>query len=439
MPTPTAPTPPAGALPPANAGALPPASGGTPPPEGVAAAPARRGRTKPILFGFAIIVLLVALVAWLHYRNREDTDDAEIAAHIESIAPQVSGNVIEVDVNDNDMVQAGQVLFRLDPRDYQAALQQAQANLDAAEAAANGARTDIPITRTSSGSTLSAAQAAVLEAQAEQRLAERDRDAAEAQLGVAKADEAQAQAQSAEAATNERRYAQLVAKNEVSRQQYDDAVAQAKSLAAAAAAAGAKVTAATQQLASAAAEVQVAADRITQAEATERGASTVPQRLAISRAAAATAQARVEQARAALTQAQLNLDYCTVRAPTAGQVGDKHIDVGDHFQVGQTALDIVPLNDVWVVADFKETQLQDMHPGQRASISVDAFGLTLRGHVDSIGAATGAEFSLMPPENATGNYVKVVQRVPVKIVFDSGQDLSRLRPGLSVEATVFTK
>src|SRR6185437_10248863 len=252
-----------------------------------------------------------------------------------------------------------------------------------------------------------------------------------AEAKAAQADLAQAQASAANAAANQQRYAQLVGKQEVSQQQYDQVSTAAKTAAAAVAAAQARLAAAQQQVATANANVQVARDKVAAAAATERKAATAPQQLAQSRSQAQLAQARV-------AQAQLDLDYTVVTAPSDGQVGDKHVELGQRFSSGQTALVVVPINDVWVIANYKETQLNQMHAGQRAEVSVDAFGTSLKATVNSIGAGTGAVFSLLPPENATGNYVKVVQRVPVKLVFDAGQDLSRLRPGMSVEATVFT-
>ncbi len=412
----------------------------TTPPEsaGSTVAPSRRGRTLAV--AIVILVLIAAAIAfYLHYRNRESTDDAQIQGHVQSVAPRVAGTVIEVDVNDNQMVRAGQVLFRLDPRDYQAALQQSQANLAAARAAAASASTNIPITSVSSAGTLTAAQAMLRQAQAGATLAEKQVGVAQAQLNAAQASVNQAQANAQNAVTTEHRYAQLVGKQEVSQLQYDQAATTAKTAAAGVDAAQARADAAGQQVASAQANVQVARDKVAQAAADERKAATAPQQLSVSRSQARLAQAKVAQAEAALALAQLNLDYTTVTAPSDGQVGDKHVELGQNFAPGQTALVVVPVNDVWVVADFKETQLENMHTGQSAEIGVDAFGTTLRGQINSIGAGTGAIFSLLPPENATGNYVKVVQRVPVKITFAGGQDLTRLRPGMSVEATVFTK
>jgi membrane fusion protein (multidrug efflux system) len=408
------------------------------PPETGTAPPASHSRRSMLILVAAIVIIAGGLFVWLHYRNRISTDDAQIEGHIEPVAPRVPGTVIQVDVNDNQMVHAGQVLFRLDPHDYQAALEQAQANLAAAQAQAAGARSGVPITRVSSRGTLSVAQAGLRQAESSETLAKSQVAVAQAGQSAARAQLRQAQATAQNAATTERRYAQLVAKQEVSRLQYDQVETAAREAAAAQAAAQARVAAADQQVASAEASVQVARDRVAEAAATARRAATAPQQIAVSRSQARLAQAKVAQAEAAVALAQLNLEYTTIVAPTSGQVGNKNVEVGQTFAPGQTALVVVPINRVWVIANYKETTLENMHPGQRAEIDVDAFGATLKAVVNSIGPGTGAIFSLLPPENATGNYVKVVQRVPVKLTFTPGQDLSRLRPGLSVEATVFT-
>lgn len=410
------------------------------PPAELETPPARRprGRARSVLMIVAVVVIAAVLVAYFHFRNRESTDDAQVAGHIESVAPRVAGTVVEVDVNDNQVVKPGEVLFRLDDRDYRAALQQAQANLAAARAAASSAQTNVPITAAASGGTLSGARAGLQEAEAGETLAQKQVATAQAQLRAAEAQVTRAQADAQNAASTQQRYAQLVGKQEVSQLQYDQVATQAKAAAAAVQAAEAQQAAAAQSVASANAQVGVARGKVAQAAAAVSSAASAPQQLAASRSQAQTALARVAQAEAAVAQAQLNLDYTVVTAPSAGQVGNKHVEMGQTFAPGQTALVIVPINEVWVFANFKETQLKSMHPGQRAEIAVDAFGTSLKATVNSIGAGTGAVFSLLPPENATGNYVKVVQRVPVKLVFDAGQDLSRLRPGMSVEATVFT-
>ncbi|HXR96238.1 MAG TPA: HlyD family secretion protein [Terriglobales bacterium] len=400
---------------------------------------APRPKRGKLILGVAAVLLIGAVAFYLYYHNRESTDDAQIQGHVEAVAPRVAGTVVEVDVTDNQSVKAGQVLFRLDDRDYRAALQQAQANLLAAQAQAKASASDVPITAASSGGNLSGAQAGLQEAQASESLANRQLDVARADYAAAQAAVAQAQANAQNASDNEQRYRQLVAKQEVSQMQYDQIATAAKSAAAQVQAAQANATAAQQRIASATAGAQVAQSKIAQAAAAVRSAASAPQQLAVSRSQEQLAQAKVAQAQAAVAEAQLNLDFTVITAPSDGQVGDKHVELGQRFAPGETALVVVPINDVWVIANFKETQLKLMRAGQRADISVDAFGQSLHATVNSVGAGTGSVFSLLPPENATGNYVKVVQRVPVKLVFEPGQDLTRLRPGMSVEATVFTK
>ncbi len=396
-------------------------------------------RARIALIGVGVLILVIAIGAWLYFRNRVSTDDAEVEGHIEQISPRVSGTVAEVDVLDNQMVHAGQVLFKLDASDYQIALQRAQAELAQAKAIAEAARTNVPVTRTTSGSGLSSAQASLQEARAGEQYSTHQIDVAQAHLAAAEANLAEARANAQRAVSDAHRYAQLVARDEVSRQEYDRIATVAKAAQAQVAAAQAQVVAARQEVNATTANLNVARSKVAQAIAGVNNAATAPQQIAISRAKADDAEAQVALAEAHVAQAELNLSYAVVRAPTDGQVGNKHVEVGQTFSAGQPALAIVPVNNVYVFANYKETQLHHMHPGQRAEIDVDAFGVTLKGHVDSIGAGTGARFSLLPPENATGNYVKVVQRVPVKIVFAPGQDLSRLRPGMSVETTVFVK
>ncbi|MGH9475349.1 MAG: HlyD family secretion protein [Terriglobales bacterium] len=407
-----------------------------PPPETEVPAP-RRPKMRLVLIVVILAIVAGGFWAYFYYRNRVSTDDAQIQAHIEPVAPRVAGTVVAVDVHDNQMVHAGQVLFQLDASDYQAQLQQAEANLQAAQAGAASARTNVPITTVSSSGTLSAAQAALEQAQANKKLTSAQVAAADAQVRAAQAALKQAQAQAQNAVSTQHRYQQLVGKQEISALQYQQAATAATAAQAGVAAAEANVTAAQQQVASAVARENVARAQVAEAAANARTAASAPQLQAVSRAQARTAQAKVAQAEAAVALAQLNVDYTTVRAPSDGQVGNKTVQLGQRLAPGQTVLAVVPINDVWVVANYKETQLAEMHPGQKAAIDVDAYHQTLNATVQSIGAGTGSIFSLLPPENATGNYVKVVQRVPVKIVFDKGQDLSRLRPGLSVEATVF--
>jgi membrane fusion protein, multidrug efflux system len=331
--------------------------------------------------------------------------------------------VIKVNVGDNQWVDKGTVLAEIDPRDYQVAVDKAQADLANAEATARSVNIVVPITSVNTSSQLSSAASDVENAQAGIKAAEKQLAAAHAQVDQAIAHDVRAQA-------DVKRYELLVAKLEVSRQIYDNAVADARAGTATVAAARANEAAAQEA-------VQQATSKLAQAEASHRYAQTGPQQVASSRARALSAVADVKQKRAALEQAELNLEYTRIVAPVSGEV-NKTVVVGLNVQPGQQLLTIVPLADVWVTANFKETQLRHMRPGQRVNISVDSNARTYRGLVDSIGGATGPLFSVLPPENATGNYVKIVQRVPVKIVLDPGENRDYwLRPGMSVVPKVY--
>jgi membrane fusion protein, multidrug efflux system len=385
---------------------------------------------KPRLRAAAVVlgVLLVGLgvFVWRYMATRESTDDAQIDGHIAPIASRVGGTISEVQVSDNQAVAAGAVLVRIDPRDYQIALRRAEAELADAQAGLAAAETGVPITSTTTESQSSSAAATVQRAQA--GLA-----GAEARLASAQARLREAQANDERAGRDLERMKRLAAKDEVSQQQLDLASAAAVGARASRDAAQAAVTEAEQGRANGAAVVR-------QADAEEATSRMGPRQVEITRARAASARARLALMRAALDQARLNLEYTTVKAPAAGVVSKKNVEPGQVVAAGQPLLAVVPLDDMWVTANFKETQLKRMRPGQAATIEVDAYGRSYRGHVDSIAAATGARFSLLPPENASGNYVKVVQRVPVKIVIERGQnDDHLLRPGMSVVPTVITR
>jgi membrane fusion protein, multidrug efflux system len=400
-------------------------SAAPPPPHG----PGHFFRTRPharlILIGAVILAAVGAYFAWRFFSSYESTDDAEVDGHLMPLSARVSGYISKVNVDDNQYVTAGTVLAELDPRDYQVALDKAQADLADAIATAQSAGITVPITHVSTTGQISSAEADVLSSQAGVEAAQKQYDAAQAQLTEAEANNVRAQSDLA-------RYQQLVARQEVSRQIYDQAVATAKSSAAAVSAAQAASSAAEQQ-------VSQAKARLAQAQANLRTSQTGPQQVASTRARARSAQAAVQQKQAALEQAQLNLNYTKIYAPVDGVVM-KNAEVGMNVQPGQQLFTIVPLNDVWFTANFKETQLHYMRPGQPAEIHVDANGRTYKGHVDSMAGATGARTSLLPPENATGNYVKVVQRIPVKIVLNPGENKDHyLRLGMSVEPKVFVK
>ncbi|HZU44301.1 MAG TPA: HlyD family secretion protein [Terriglobales bacterium] len=364
------------------------------------------------LLGIIIIVAVIATLVWRYYAVRETTDDAQIDGHIAPVSARVSGTAVNVYVEDNVYVRAGDLLAQLDPKDYQVAVTRAESELADAEANARAAGTGVPVMYTSTSSTLQTAEANLSAAQKEV-------DAAEARLR-------DAEARHNLAVQDLQRFKQLVSKQEIPQQRYDNAVTAEQQAAAGVDAAQA--------------EVLSAQSHVRQAEAQVAGAKTVPQQVAITRSRAGAAEAQVQRARAALEQAQLNLQYTTVRAPVSGIVDKRSVEPGQTVQPGQPLFAIVMIDDLWVTANYKETQLRDMRPGQSATISVDATGKKYKGHVESIGGATGARFSLLPPENATGNFVKVVQRIPVRIAIEPDQDPHHaLRPGMSVEPTVITK
>lgn len=394
------------------------------------------GRTRIILIAAAVIVI-GGIAAWWHYSGRESTDDAQIEGHIHQVASRAAGTVLEVAVRENQPVKAGQVLVRIDPRDYEVALSSARAELADARAAAAAARVGVPIASATTSGQYSAARAKVGNAEAGLVAARSEVDAARANLAVAEARLKEAKVEAERAARDRDRLKPLFEKDEVSRQQYDAAVSAADAAAAAVESAAAAVTHAQQNVALAQARQQQSEGSLTSARADLQTAATAPEQMSATRSRAASAEARVQLAEAAVKQAELMLGYTTVKAPVDGVIGRKSVEVGQVVQVGQPLFAVVFLDDVWVTANFKETQLAEMRPKQPATVEVDAYGRDFKAHIESIGAATGARFSLLPAENASGNFVKVVQRLPVKIVFEPGQDPAHLlRPGMSVVATV---
>jgi membrane fusion protein (multidrug efflux system) len=390
----------------------------------------------------AVVIVVLAVAVWLWATaGRETTDDAQVDAHVTPIAARIGGTVTGVPVKENQEVEAGAVLVVIDPRDYQVALDKARAELATAEADAAAARVNVPITSTAATSNMSTARGGVEQAQAGIEGAQRAIDAATARLASAEAHQREAEANAAKTAKDVERFKGLLAKDEVSQQQYDAAVAAAD-------AAHAAVDSARSQVQEARAGISVAQSQLTQARAGAtqataqlQTAQSGPQEVTAQRARAASADAKVLQQRAAMQQAELNLQYTTLRAPMKGIVSKKGVEIGQVVQSGQPLMTVIPLDEVWVTANFKETQLEKMRPGQPAVIEVDAYGgRDFKAHVESLAAATGSRFSLLPPENATGNFVKVVQRVPIRIAIDEKQDAQQLlRPGMSVTAKVYTK
>jgi membrane fusion protein (multidrug efflux system) len=374
----------------------------------------------------AVVLLVAGIFVYRYVSSYESTDDAQVDGHINSISTRISGHVVKLNVLDNQNVQAGTVLVEIDPADYQIARDRAQADFDSAQAVAAGAGVDVPITSVNTSSQVSSTEADVAGARA-------GIAAAKQQLEAAKAQRDQAEANNVKAQNDLLRYKQLIDKQEISQQQYDQAVAAARADAAAVDAARAMADAAESQ-------VTQAQQRLLQAEANWRTSQTAPQQMQVTRSRAASALADAQRKKADLDQAQLNLQYTKVIAPVAGVVSDRTVEVGQNVAPGQELMKIIPLNDVWITADFKETQLRNMKVGQRVTVEVDANGRSYKGKVDSIAGASGARFSLLPPENATGNYVKVVQRIPVKIVLDPGENKDQsLRPGMSVVPKVWTR
>ncbi|HEV2425166.1 MAG TPA: HlyD family secretion protein [Terriglobia bacterium] len=388
----------------------------------------------------ALVLVAVALGFYLYYRNRVSTDDAQVDGHIVPMAPKISGTVADVLVHDNEPVKAGQVLVRIDPRDYQTRADQATAQLQAAQANAQGANVGVPWTNAVTLSGTSDAQAQLAAAQANYLRAQVGYEqASTADLAFARAQVNKAKADSDKARADLERMKPLAAKAEISQQELDTYTAAALVASSELQSAQEKLKAAQESVSIARAQQAAAEAQVQGAQAGVRQANANRRQVAIRSADAAAAAAAIAQARANLEAAQLNLSYTTITAPTDGVVTRKSVEVGEIIQPGQELFVLVPLHDVWVTANFKETQLAGVHPGQKAEIHVDMYGKTLPGHVDSIAGATGSRLSLLPPENATGNFVKVVQRIPVKILIDRGSDRAVLRPGMNVDATIITK
>src|SRR3984957_1380886 len=381
-------------------------------------------RRRNIVILVAIVLVLVGGVfLWRYLSSYESTDDAQADVHLYPVSARVSGHVVRVSVDDNQWVEKGAVLVEVDPKDYEVAVAQAQANLANADATAQSLNITVPITSVNSSSQLRFTASGIEDANAGVAAAEKQLLAAHSQLESAEANDIKAQ-------DDLRRYKLLVDKREVAAQIYDQALATARSSTAAVAAASANESAAAQV-------VQQARSRVEQATANHQAAQTGPQQVSSTKSRVQAAIADVEQKRALLEQAKLNLSYTKIYAPVTGEV-NKTVVVGMNVQDGQQLITMVPLDEVWITANFKETQLRHMRVGQKAEIHVDSSGRTLKGHVDSIAGATGPLFSLLPPENATGNYVKIVQRVPVKIVLEPGENRDRqLRPGMNVVPDIY--
>lgn len=387
----------------------------------------RKPRTKILAVGAAVVVLAAAAVAgYYFFAGWESTDDAQIDGYVNPISSRISGYITKVYVDDNQYVKAGTLLAQIDPTDYEVALGSAQATLANDRATADASQVNVPITSVNTTSGIASAQADVDNARA-------GISASEKALAGARAALVQAQATNAKAQDDVKRYKPLVDRQEIPEQLYVQAVESANATAAA--------------VEVAAASVQADQDAVTQAKgkfdqavAALESARTGPQQVRIQESRALAAAALADKSKRAVEQAQLNLNYTRIVAPVDGLIAKRSVQVGQYVVPGQQLLAVIPLNDIWVTANFKETQLKNVRPGEPVLIFVDAYGRDYSGHVESIAGGTGAIFSLLPPENATGNYVKVVQRVPIRLRFDPGQDPDhRLRPGLSVVPKVNVK
>lgn len=406
------------------------------PPKGLANPKLRR-----LLFLGGVVLIAVLVGLFLYYHNRESTDDAQVDGHITPVASKIYGRVAQVLVDDNQPVKAGQVLVKIDPRDYQASLDQAKAALALAESDAQSAGVDVPRTRENTASGTSSADAQLAAAEADLASAQVTYDQARtSDLAYAQANIDKSRANAEFARADLARYKPLLDKGEISQQQYDSAKANADATASALKADQEKLAQAQRSVDISHAQLLAAQARVEQAKAGVASAHADVRQVSMRASDAQGKIAKVAEAQAMLEAAQLNLSYTEIVAPVDGVVTHKQVELGQIVQQGQGLLVVVPLSDVWVTANFKETQLKKMKAGQKAYVHVDTYGKTFSGHVDSIAGATGAVLSLLPPENATGNFVKVVQRIPVKIVLDPiPPEKAILRPGMNVDATVITE
>jgi len=387
------------------------------------------GRRRTLLFAAIVgcVILVGAASFWLYSRTYETTDDAQVDGHLNGITARIDGDVKAVHVEENQSVQAGDVLVELDPRDYEVAVEQARAQLLKAQAGERAENPNLPITQSTSQTSVSTTKSEVANAEAAVAAAERDQLAAQSRVLEVQANNGKAQADVA-------RYKALVDKNEVARAEYDQVVGTANAFAASVDSAKASADAAQKVVEQRRAQLDQARSMM------ESARVNAPNQVAISKANLQSKQADVQAMKAQLDRAQLDLNYCRIVAPVAGVISKRTVEVGEHVSKGARLVTLAALGDLWVTANFKESQLKQMHAGQSVRIFVDAFDENFDGSVEAMPGSTGSVISLLPPENATGNYVKVVQRLPVRIRFKPGQQgLDRLRPGMSVVPKVWLK
>ncbi|HEY1697289.1 MAG TPA: HlyD family secretion protein [Polyangiaceae bacterium] len=394
-------------------------------PASVTPAPKAAGSRRPLVIGVVVLVLAAAGVTyWAHSRRFEDTDDAQVDGNISNVGPRITGTVTGVFVSENQVVKAGDPLLEVDPTDLQIAVDQARAQVAQAQALLDAEDPSVPITQTSNTSAVSTAQSDVAGAQSALSAAKSDVAQFTAQLAQAMANDRQAQLEKA-------RSEKLVKEGAVSQSDTDQRVNAAAATSAAVAAIQGSLDAAKARVAQQVAQIGALGSHLTEITAN------APRQVATRKASVIMRQAALDLAKAQLAQAEKNLSYAKIVAPVGGVVAKKSVAVGDHVAPGQLLVAISQLDGLWVTADYRETQLELVHPGQFVKVHVDALDTDLKGQVESIGGATGSKLSILPPENASGNYVKVVQRIPVRVKLDGGQNgLDRLRIGMSVESQV---
>jgi membrane fusion protein, multidrug efflux system len=388
--------------------------------------PVTRGRGRAFLIFFVILGALAigGFFFWLHARQFETTDDAQVDAHLNAISSRVEGTIVRVYVEDNQMVKPGDLLVEFDPRDYQVSLDQALAQLAQARSMVFAQQPNVPLTQVENVTNISSGEADVANTKAALAAAQRDRESFAAKLTEAQANSVKAQADLG-------RYKQLIAKEEVSQQEYDQVAASADAQQAVVASSRADLEAAAHVIDQRRAQLAQAENKLAQSR------RSAPQQMVLRRAAVASEEASVKTAQVQVEKAQLQVGYTKIAAPVSGIVMKRSAEVGSHVAAGQQLLTIGQIDDVWVTANFKETQLRNIRPEQAVTLHVDSLKQDFDGYVENIGGSTGAVSSVLPPENATGNYVKIVQRIPVRIRFKKNQKgLERLRPGMSVEPEV---
>ena len=399
-----------------------------------------RNQSPVVKIACVVAIVLVAVAGYV-FSGRVTTDDAQVDCHITAVAPQVPGYVVQLLINDNTPVKEGDVLVQIDPRPYQAELDQAKANLDVAEAQANSAKLQITLVRETTTNSTSGATAQkesdAADYASSQALVEQS---ATANLQLAEANVAAKRATNERAQSDFARYQPLLTTGDVSKFQFDSVEAAMRVAKSELDAAEQARSAAQQAVIIARANARSAQNRVLRSQSQFLETKARERQVPIAEAAYKSALATTERAKAALQQAALNLAYTHITAPITGQVTQKSVDLGQYVSPGQLLFTIVPLNQVYVTANFKETQLADVVPGQKVRIHVDTYRQEFEGVVDSLAGATGSRQALLPPQNATGNFIKVVQRIPVKILVKPANDpFLVLRPGMNVEATIYTR